>query len=271
MNNESEEIVGNVTDEIKRLHNEVEKNCRRTLEAAQEIGRLLAAQKAKLPHGTFSAWIEKHLPFTPRTGQTYMRLWERRAELKNEATALLTVTAANALLTAPKEDRENSDGESSYIPPDGYALVGEVDLRGLWSPVPGATVATVLIEPSLNRDFFHMAVEWSLLTGGATVDYLKRAIRRDRIKKVLSLWCPPAILRRLELEAFACESMEHGTFWEPPDWWPEEMKTEYEQRVSTEGEAGLAALAEEGIEPASVAKSPLSNLFRKAGKEACHA
>jgi hypothetical protein len=70
------------------------------LDKAIRIGALLAEQKASLKHGEFIPWIKANLPFTERTAQNYMRLYDRREQLKNESVSYLN--EAYRLLTAPK-------------------------------------------------------------------------------------------------------------------------------------------------------------------------
>ena len=70
--------------EIVRLHAEVTGVLRRTWQKVLHIGELLAQQKARLPHGEFTEWVQEHLPFTPRTARNYMRVWRERALLKAE-------------------------------------------------------------------------------------------------------------------------------------------------------------------------------------------
>lgn len=78
------EIERNRVDEIIGLHSEICGLLKTSLEKAVRIGELLSEQKASLPHGEFGAWIKANLPFTQRTAQNYMRLFDNREQLKNE-------------------------------------------------------------------------------------------------------------------------------------------------------------------------------------------
>jgi hypothetical protein len=53
------------------------------------IGELLTEQKESLGHGEFTAWVKENLPFTVRTAQNYMRIWNERETLKSETVLLL--------------------------------------------------------------------------------------------------------------------------------------------------------------------------------------
>jgi hypothetical protein len=50
---------------------------RRTAEDIIEIGRDLIALKAKLPHGSFGAWLEKEFEFSEMHAQRFMRVAEK--------------------------------------------------------------------------------------------------------------------------------------------------------------------------------------------------
>jgi hypothetical protein len=76
-------------DEIRVLHAEVVHALQANLPKAIRIGKLLQAQKASLPHGAFTAWIEGNLPFTPRTARNYMRVFDIRDRLKTEMVSVL--------------------------------------------------------------------------------------------------------------------------------------------------------------------------------------
>ena len=84
-------IEGDVTESSKTLaqritglHTEIMENLKTSLEKALEIGELLVQQKECLMHGEFTPWMEKHLPFTVRTANNYMKLYHNREWLKTE-------------------------------------------------------------------------------------------------------------------------------------------------------------------------------------------
>ena len=74
---------------MKKLHSEIVATVRTTLNVAIELGGLLEEQKAETPHGGWTAWVEKNLPFDIRTAQNYMAAFRRRDELKNETVSYL--------------------------------------------------------------------------------------------------------------------------------------------------------------------------------------
>lgn len=91
-------------EEITRLHQEIIGSLRTSLAKGIQIGELLTEQKESLKHGEFTSWIKENLPFTDRTARNYMRLHQRRDELKTESVSDLT--DAYKLLSAPKETHE---------------------------------------------------------------------------------------------------------------------------------------------------------------------
>jgi hypothetical protein len=91
--------------QIVELHAECEGLARQTFDKAVVIGGLLAEAKADLKHGEWLPWVEANLPFTDRTARNYMRLHDRRGELKSETVSDLT--GAYRMLTEPKPPREN--------------------------------------------------------------------------------------------------------------------------------------------------------------------
>ena len=94
------DLVQQRTDEIIRLHGEIVDSARMTVEKAIRAGKLLAEQKAALPHGSFADWTKDNLPFTMRTAQRYMKAYQNRALLKNDNVSHLN--EAHGLLTKPK-------------------------------------------------------------------------------------------------------------------------------------------------------------------------
>ena len=91
-------------EEITRLHEEIIGSLRTSLTKGIQIGELLTEQKESLKHGEFTSWIKENLPFTDRTARNYMRLHQRRDELKTETVSGLK--DAYTLLSPPKEPHE---------------------------------------------------------------------------------------------------------------------------------------------------------------------
>lgn len=78
------DIEMNRINEIASLHSQIGGLLKLSLDKAIRIGELLTEQKASLKHGEYMPWVKANLPFTERTAQNYMRLYNQREQLKNE-------------------------------------------------------------------------------------------------------------------------------------------------------------------------------------------
>ncbi len=95
-----DEILESRIREIVTLHYEIGDHLKLSLEKAIRIGQLLCEQKRSLEHGEFIPWVKDNLPFTERTAQRYMKLYNKRHMLKNDTVSHLS--KAYRLLVAPK-------------------------------------------------------------------------------------------------------------------------------------------------------------------------
>ena len=73
-----------------------------SLDNAILIGEILDGIKSTLKHGNWLPWLEKYAPFSERTAQNYVRLYDNRAILKSanvshlsDAYSLLLTQATN--------------------------------------------------------------------------------------------------------------------------------------------------------------------------------
>jgi hypothetical protein len=85
-----------VAKKINSLHADICHAGRTTIKNAIKIGELLTKQKDKAGHGNWLRWVEDNLSFSARTASNYVRIFERRDELKSET--LSDLTAAYKLL-----------------------------------------------------------------------------------------------------------------------------------------------------------------------------
>ena len=121
------------TAKIIILHNSITSMLCKSLENAFEIGRLLFEQKEKIKsaNGKFSSWAIDKLPFSARTAQRYMKLYQyQEALIENKAQ---TITEAyHYLFDQPISDEviEVDDGvKVGYI-----HIKEEVDLEKIKLP-----------------------------------------------------------------------------------------------------------------------------------------
>jgi hypothetical protein len=85
-----------VAAEINQLHKACYEGLRTTWQTAVQIGKLLSAQKAKLFHGEWAAWVGANLAFGPEQARRYMRCFENRGTLKANPTSKLDLTIEGA-------------------------------------------------------------------------------------------------------------------------------------------------------------------------------
>jgi hypothetical protein len=90
--------------EINRLHDEIWEGARTSIEKAIRIGELLAKQKALLEHGGWMPWLKENVQFSHPTAWRYMRIYERREEVKYFSVKYLT--GVFALLVEPHVPEE---------------------------------------------------------------------------------------------------------------------------------------------------------------------
>ena len=67
---------------------------RKSIESIIETGRDLAAAKAELPHGEFSAMVKNDLPFVMRTAESLMRVAHHPSIAKATSTSRLPTSWA---------------------------------------------------------------------------------------------------------------------------------------------------------------------------------
>ena len=67
--------VENAGTELNRLHSEIEKSLRSTVEYAIQAGEILSNVKEKVGHGEFLPWLNSSVSFSERTAQNYMRVY----------------------------------------------------------------------------------------------------------------------------------------------------------------------------------------------------
>jgi ParB family chromosome partitioning protein len=120
-----------VERKIAVLHKQIMAAARMSLKNAIEIGRLLTQRKAQLRHGQWLPWAEK-LPFSPETTRRYMRVYERRDELKS--VNVTDLSDAYALITGKtKAELIVASGENEWFTPAIYVeaartVLGEISL-----------------------------------------------------------------------------------------------------------------------------------------------
>lgn len=96
-------------DEIKQLHERLQKLARTALDDALAIGEKLNRIKSTIPHGNWKTWVSDNLPFSIRKAQMYMALDKNRDHLKNANISFLQ--EAQRLL--PRKTRQQKKADAS--------------------------------------------------------------------------------------------------------------------------------------------------------------
>lgn len=89
------------------LHESIGINLKNAVRSAISLGELLSSKKGKIAHGQFTIWVESNLPFTLRTAQRYMKLYEFREKLNTTGLSLLE--DAYKYIAEQKEQKEQKE------------------------------------------------------------------------------------------------------------------------------------------------------------------
>lgn len=118
--------------EIEQLHAQFQDYLKKSLEIAIRIGELLHQQKLLMVHGTFTHWAERHLPFTLRTAQNYMRLYAYREALSQKN--ITTINEAYAAISGEPAPDEVIFVDNDTKTKDFMVSLGTIDLEGIDVP-----------------------------------------------------------------------------------------------------------------------------------------
>jgi hypothetical protein len=195
-------------DRLRELHGLIMGSAVKTIRAAIEAGGILVEVKGGLPHGEFTSWCEKNLPFDVRTAQRYMRCYMLRGRLlKNDSMSHLT--GAYRLL---EESREGSQYDFPRM------------IKELRECLMDSEMAVKLMKKAIGEDKPHMIDpvserihDFLSILKGPFMDLLARAGPEDieslsQVTKILqkiqalaaerTLWCDYQFGKKLnELEA----------------------------------------------------------------------
>lgn len=101
-------------EKISILHISIETNIKNAIRNAIKIGELLIEKKSMLGHGKFIPWIAANLPFSERTAQRYIKLFENR-DLLNTTPVSDLKSAYKLLSSADHEEKEINPKEISKV------------------------------------------------------------------------------------------------------------------------------------------------------------
>lgn len=101
-----------VAAEIRQI---ADQTAKMLLDASVEIGKRLCEAKEMIPHGEWTVWLERNVPFKQSTANNLMNIYKQYgdpqgelwgASAKSQAFGNLTYSQAVALLAVPEEERE---------------------------------------------------------------------------------------------------------------------------------------------------------------------
>jgi hypothetical protein len=99
--------LSELVKEIRKAHANVQRATRSVLESARLAGDGLLELKEQVPHGQWTALVEKEFGFSLRTAQVYMQLarnWDTLDLAKAQSAALLSLRDAVAYLRPVREE-----------------------------------------------------------------------------------------------------------------------------------------------------------------------
>lgn len=73
--------VKDAGQELNRLHGEIERSLRSTVEYAIRAGEILTQVKERVGHGEFLTWLNNSVSFSRQTADNYRRLYEHRNKM----------------------------------------------------------------------------------------------------------------------------------------------------------------------------------------------
>ncbi len=118
--------------EIEQLYSEFQDYIKKSLIIAIRLGELLFQQKLLMVHGTFTHWAKRHLPFSLRTAQNYMKLYSYKEELAQKN--ITTISDAYAAIAGEPAPDEVLDVDNSEKPKSFSAFVRDIELDGFQLP-----------------------------------------------------------------------------------------------------------------------------------------
>jgi hypothetical protein len=130
MNETGTSLRGNSSQLVREIvsrHKRIMDAMRNSVADAIRIGELLTEAKASLGHGEWLPWMEKHLPFSQMTASRYVRVFEKRDQLK--LNNVFNLSDAYKLLSPPPETpsrREQPGGSKPLDVLDAFDLASLV-------------------------------------------------------------------------------------------------------------------------------------------------
>lgn len=146
------------------------------IEHAVRAGQLLAEAKSAIPHGHWLSWLDENFSMSKRTAQNLMRL---AARLPNaQETALLTATAAIALITEAKPKPETTP--SCLFPASPTLALAQLSRN----------VRLMVQESAEHHGYYFVGCVADDADGTSFVDVTGKPVRQDSIEQTVALMLP---------------------------------------------------------------------------------
>jgi Protein of unknown function (DUF3102) len=102
--------LDDLAERIRNSHALVRRSIRSAVEHAMTTGDLLNVARDRTPHGQWAHWLQQNCEISDRTARVYMQLANNREAIeRSEDRATLTINGAVRMLTAPKEDDDDTE------------------------------------------------------------------------------------------------------------------------------------------------------------------
>ena len=119
--------------EINEQHTLAIQHASKALEHAFTCGELLIEAKSKARHGQWLPWLRENISFSERTCQAYMRLVQRKRQIRSSAADLSVRGALQHLSTPRRHDRAALDDELEQWLEQYQAISANRPEPGEWS------------------------------------------------------------------------------------------------------------------------------------------
>ena len=164
---------------ITQLHKSILHHARASLKEAIEVGRILMKVKNNLEHGEWLPWLKANVPFSERTTQRYISVYDRRAELKS--VTMTDLTDAYTLIAGTGQRKTRKSGQRAH---DKYVEVEPVEPTEMFHEWPdGARCKSERILPvALERIYNQISgYQWGLCD---FIIELDRELGRAKLKRI---------------------------------------------------------------------------------------
>ena len=151
-------------------HRAATDTARSALRHALDAGRSLLEAKERIPHGSWTDWIEERCEFSPRTAQAYMRLARHWPELEPKAQSSAGLSIEGAMKLLAEADAPSRFDELSAKVQAARGALRAVELPPGWGFRGRAGPWWAVVRPSERPGLFYVASGFDRPDGSALVE-----------------------------------------------------------------------------------------------------